>query len=169
MFCSFAAMVLLGQAGAAVMPAADVTAQVIRSVAERAKAENIVDTPIRTVDAGGHHIGVALVYRPAATNIAGGAVHNEVTEIYHVLEGSATLVTGGTLVNPKVRENTPRRMALNGPGVSGTAIEGGESRSIGKGDIIIIPAGTPHAFPEIQEDITYTVVRVDPGQVMTLK
>jgi hypothetical protein len=132
----------------------------ILSVAER--AENIVDTPIRTVDAGGHHIGIGLVYRPAATNISGGAVHNEVTEIYHVIEGSATLPTGGTWVNPKVRENTPHRMALNGPGVSGTAIEGGGRRPI-------TPAGTPHAFPEIQEDITYAVVRVDPGQVMTLK
>lgn len=151
------------------MPAVAVTAGVIQAEAERMKAEGITDIPIRTIDAGGHNVGVAVIYRPAATDIAGGVVHSEVTEVYHVLEGRGTLVTGGTLVNPKVRELTPRRYELNGPGVSGTDIEGGVSRPVGPGDIIIIPAGTPHKFSEVQETIVYTCIRVDPGQIMTLK
>ena len=150
-------------------PGADVTADVIQAAVERMKAEGLTDIPVRTIDAGGHNVGVAVIYRPAAKDIAGGAVHNEVTEVYHVLEGRGTLVTGGTLVNPKVRELNPRRYELNGPGVSGTDIEGGVSRPIGPGDIIIIPAGTPHKFSEVTEAIIYTCIRLDPGQVMTLK
>ena len=60
-------------------------------------------------------------------------------------------------------------MQINGPGVSGSAIQGGVRRGIAKGDMVIIPAGTPHWFPEIQEDITSTVVRVDPSRVVKLK
>ncbi len=150
-------------------PGADVTADVIQAAMERMKAEGITDSPVRTIDAGGHNVGVAVIYRPAATDIAGGVVHSEVTEVYHVLEGRGTLVTGGTLVNPKVRELTPRRYELSGPGFSGTDIEGGVRRPIGPGDIIIIPAGTPHKFSEVEEAIIYTCIRFDPGQVMTLK
>ena len=151
------------------VPAADVTADVIQTAVERMKAEGITDVPVRTIDAGGHNVGVAVIYRPAATDIAGGAVHNEVTEVYYVIEGRGTRVTGGTLSNPQVRELNARRFELNGPGVNGTDIEGGVSRPVGPGDIIIIPAGTPHKFSEVTEAITYSCIRLDPGQVMTLK
>jgi quercetin dioxygenase-like cupin family protein len=53
--------------------------------------------------------------------------------------------------------------------VSATAIQGGVSRRISKGDMVIIPAGTPHWFSEIQETLAYTVVRVDPQRVVALK
>ena len=82
-----------------------------------------------------------------------------------MLEGSATLVTGGTLVNPQRRENAQ----LFGPGAGGAAIHGGVSRRIAKGDLVIIPAGTPHGMSEVQEDITVLVVKVDPGRVLSLK
>jgi quercetin dioxygenase-like cupin family protein len=60
-------------------------------------------------------------------------------------------------------------MRINGPGTSGASIEGGVSRRISKGDMVIIPANTPHWLSEIQETTTYTVVRVDPSRVVTLK
>ena len=47
-------------------------------------------------------------------------------------------------------------------------MDGGETRQIGEGDVIIIPAGTPHYFSDIPESITYTVVRIDPSQGLTL-
>ena len=43
------------------------------------------------------------------------------------------------------------------------------SRRVSKGDMIIIPSGTPHGFTDVQEDITYTIVRVDPSRVLALK
>jgi mannose-6-phosphate isomerase-like protein (cupin superfamily) len=129
----------------------------------------VSDTPLRTVDAGGHNVSIGVVYRPKGAK-GGAASHDKVSEVYQVLEGSGTLVTGGTIVNPQRRTSTQEEVTLiNGPGVSGTSIEGGVSRRISKGDMVIIPAGTPHWFSEIQETITYTVVRVDPSRVVTLK
>ena len=110
-----------------------------------------------------------MVYRPKGAK-GNGASHDKVTEVYTVLEGSGTLVTGGTMVNPQRRANTAEDVTqLSGPGVSATAIQGGVSRRISKGDMVIIPAGTPHWFSEIQETLAYTVVRVDPQRLITLK
>lgn len=158
------------QTGAGQLPATDILASEVQATLQQAIATKTTDLPIRTVDADGHNVGVGLVHRPKGTGLAGGVFHDKVKEVYQVLEGSGTLVTGGTLVNPKRREQSNATVTqINGPGVSGTAIQGGTSRRVSKGDIIIIPAGTPHWFPEIQESITYTVVRVDPSRVVSLK
>jgi mannose-6-phosphate isomerase-like protein (cupin superfamily) len=154
------------------IPATDVKSADIQATLKRVMAnQNIAvsDTSLRTVDAGGHNVSIGVVYRPKGAK-GGAASHDKVSEVYQVLEGSATLVTGGTIVNPQRRTSTQEEVTqINGPGVSGTSIEGGVSRRIGKGDMVIIPAGTPHWFPEIQETITYTVVRIDPSKVVTLK
>ena len=87
-----------------------------------------------------------------------------------MIEGSGTFVTGGELVNPQRRESGSEIVTqVSGPGTGGTAIKGGVSRRLAKGDMVIIPAGTPHWFSEVQESITYTVVRIDPGRVIKLK
>ncbi len=77
-------------------------------------------------------------------------VHDWETDVVYVLDGSATVVTGGTVVDPKVTE----------PGqVRGPVIQGGESRRIGKGDVVVIPAGVPHWFKDVQGPLTYFVVK----------
>ena len=77
-------------------------------------------------------------------------VHDVETDVVYVLEGSAVVVTGGTVVDPKVTE----------PGqVRGASIQGGESRRIGKGDVVVIPAGVPHWFKEVAGPLTYFVVK----------
>ena len=162
-------LVLLQAAGKTV-PATDVSAADIQATLKEAIEKKITDIPIRTVDAGGHNIGIGVVHRPKGTNLVGGASHDLVSEVYQVLEGAGTLVTGGTLIAPERRsDNASNVVTINGPGYSGKGIEGGVRRRIAKGDVVIIPAGTPHWFPEIQEDITYTVVRVDPKRVVKLK
>ena len=55
------------------------------------------------------------------------------------------------------------------PGASGTAIEGGVSRRIKAGDVVVIPAGVPHWFSRIEGSITYVVVRVDPSRLLVNK
>ena len=105
---------------------------------------------------------------PAAYGVA-GTIHSEVTEVYTVVGGSGTLVAGGRLLDPQPRENTALRRMVSGPGWTGTGMEGGVTRQVAEGDIIIIPAGTPHYFSEVLESITYTIVRLDPGQGLTLK
>lgn len=164
-------VLLFASAAAAQTPlaATDVPAADIAATLKRAIAEQITDTPIRTVDAGGHHVGIGLVHRPKGAR-GGGASHDRVTEVYHVLEGAGTLVTGGTLINPQRRDDAAAVVTqINGPGVSGSGIQNGVSRRIAKGDVVIIPAGTPHWWSDIEESLTYTVVRVDPSRVVTLK
>ncbi|HKW92223.1 MAG TPA: heme-binding protein [Methylomirabilota bacterium] len=77
-------------------------------------------------------------------------VHDWETDVLYVLEGSATVITGGTVVDPKVTE----------PGqVRGVRIQGGESRRIARGDVMVIPAGVPHWFADVQGPLTYFVVK----------
>jgi mannose-6-phosphate isomerase-like protein (cupin superfamily) len=124
---------------------------------------------IRVVDAGGYNVAVGALHRPE-TPPGVAAVHFKVTEIYHVIDGEGTLVTGGTMVNAKPRPPDSDAVKLeDGPGASGTGIQGGVSRQIKAGDVVVIPAGVPHWFSQIQGSITYLVVRVDPTRVLAVK
>lgn len=80
-----------------------------------------------------------------------GELHTLDADIIYVLDGSATFVTGGSLIEPK--ETAPNE-------IRGSAIAGGETRTIAKGDVIIVPAGTPHWFKAIQGPVLYYVVKV---------
>lgn len=124
---------------------------------------------VRVVDAGGYNVAVGVLHRPQ-TPPGGVAVHFKVTEVYHVTDGAATLVTGGTVVNAKMRPPDALSVRLeDGPGESGTSIEGGVTQRIKAGDVVIIPAGTPHWFSNIEGSITYVVVRFDPNRLLAPK
>jgi mannose-6-phosphate isomerase-like protein (cupin superfamily) len=166
-----AIVLLLAQAGTTKTPAAtDVKASDIQATVKEEIAKKLTDIPIRTVDAGGHNVSVAVVHRDKGTNLTGMASHDKVSEVYYVVEGSGTFVTGGALVKPQKREASSDTVKqLSGPGSAGAGITGGVSRKLSKGDMVIIPAGTPHGFSEVQETITYTIVRVDPARVIALK
>lgn len=77
-------------------------------------------------------------------------VHVKDADIIYVQEGSATFVTGGTVVDPK--PTAPDE-------IRGKEITGGETRTITKGDVIIVPAGTPHWFKEVPAPMAYYVVK----------
>ena len=78
-------------------------------------------------------------------------VHVKDTDIIYVLDGSTTFVTGGTVVGGKT--TAPDE-------VRGTAVDGGDIRRLGKGDVIIVPSGTPHWFKEVDGPVLYYVVKV---------
>ena len=161
------ALLVLAQASSGSIPAVDVTAADIQNTLETATeiAPGIIDTPIRTLDVGAYDVSVAIVSRGPAANVVAGTIHTEVTEAYTVLEGSGTMVTGGRLIDPRPRGSgaAARRPGTSGPGVTGTGMEGAVTRQVVEGDMIIIPAGTPHYFSEIPELLVYTIVRIDPG------
>jgi mannose-6-phosphate isomerase-like protein (cupin superfamily) len=161
------ALLVLAQASSGSIPAVDVTAAEIQGTLQTATevAPGIIDTPIRTLDVGAYDVSVAIVSRGPAANVLAGTIHTEVTEVYTVLEGSGTMVTGGRLIDPRPRGSgaAPRRPGTSGPGMTGTGMEGGVTRQVVEGDMIIIPAGTPHYFSEIPESLVYTIVRIDPG------
>ena len=78
-------------------------------------------------------------------------IHSLDTEIMYVIDGSATYVTGGTMIGAKEGRNGNS---------GGTSIEGGETRHIQKGDVVVVPRGTPHWFKEVPGPINYYVVKV---------
>ncbi len=78
-------------------------------------------------------------------------VHDLDTDIIYVLDGTATIVTGGRSVEPKAVEPNEHR---------GTSIESGETRQLKKGDVLIIPKGTPHWFKQVDGTFLYYVVKV---------
>ncbi len=78
-------------------------------------------------------------------------VHDKETDVFYVIDGAATFVTGGTMVGGKT----------SGPGQTrGTDIHGGQVHHLTKGDVIVIPAGIPHWFKEVPSSINYYVVKV---------
>jgi quercetin dioxygenase-like cupin family protein len=78
-------------------------------------------------------------------------VHDKETDTFYVLEGSATVVTGGAMIGGTV----------TGPGQQrGTDIRGGQAQRVTKGDVMVIPAGVPHWFKEVSTSIDYYVVKV---------
>jgi len=78
-------------------------------------------------------------------------VHEKDADIIYVREGAATLVTGGTVVDGKTTAAGEIR---------GTAIQGGETRQLAKGDVVIVPSNTPHWFKEVKAPFSYYVVKV---------
>jgi len=112
-------------------PAADVSAAFAQGV------------PI--VETNGYKIHASRRERPGMAE-----VHERDTDIIHVLEGSATFVTGGTVVDA----------ATTGPGeIRGREINGGETRQIVPGDVIVVPAGVPHWFKAVNGPFLYYVVK----------
>ncbi|HEU4833459.1 MAG TPA: heme-binding protein [Pyrinomonadaceae bacterium] len=78
-------------------------------------------------------------------------IHALDTDIIYVLQGSATLVTGGTAVDAKQTETNEIR---------GSRIEGGITRQLSKGQVIIVPNNTPHWFKEINGEFLYYTIKV---------
>ena len=96
--------------------------------------------------------GIVVRRRNASDEPQFAIIHPLSIEVYQVVEGSATLVTGGTLVLPLV-DSAPDL-------VRSLSIKDGESRRVAKGDVVVIPPGTPHWFSQIDGTITYLEARV---------
>lgn len=78
-------------------------------------------------------------------------VHELDTDIIYVLDGTATFVTGGKSVDPKMVAANEFR---------GREIDGGDTRELKKGDVVIVPKGTPHWFKQVDGVFKYYVVKV---------
>ena len=147
-----------------------ITAEEIQAYLKRAPADAVVtDQQVRAVDVGKSNVDIGVVYR---NKTAGGAVaeHDLVSEVYHVIDGSATLVLGSDISDLKRRPADDRAVRmLNGPGGNGASIRNGATYQLKPGDVVIIPAGVGHWFTKIDDHISYLMVRVDPDKVTPLK
>ena len=140
--------------------ATDVTAEDIVKFIDALPRDRVSDNPIRNVEVtGDYRVGVYGVFRPKDS--PGGSNLHQVntTEIYYMLSGYATLVTGGTMTDA---------MQQNSNWVRGSTIENGVSRRVVPGDVIIIPGHTPHWFSELETDLTYLIFRPDPDNRIPL-
>jgi mannose-6-phosphate isomerase-like protein (cupin superfamily) len=89
-----------------------------------------------------------LEYR---ASVGGAAVHEKEAEIFYVIDGAGTLVTGGKLV---------KEIRTNPTNLSGSAIDGGTPRHVSKGDFILVPENTPHWFSSIDGTLVLFSVHV---------
>jgi len=121
-------------------------ADLMATLEETAKSAPAMHTaPVENAD----HYRINVVRR---TTAQGAIAHPDGTEVHHIVDGSGTLVTGGSIV---------RSTAAGGRGSAGATIDGGVSRHVAKGDVILIPAGTPHWYKDLDGSITYLEVRFD--------
>ena len=98
--------------------------------------------------------GISVRKRSASDGAQYAIIHPFSSEVYYVIDGSATLVTGGVLDPPPPTPPTDPDI------VRSTALKGGESRKVGKGDVVALQPGTPHWFASIDGAITYLESRV---------
>lgn len=149
-----------------------IPASELEAYTKKAMAEKLTDQQVRDIEIGKAHVGIGMVYRgrldkPAPDSVA---EHDLVSEVYHVISGSATLMLGPDITNRQRRPATLRTVReFNGPGHNGSDIRNGVAYQIKAGDVVVIPAGTGHWFTRIDDHINYLMIRFDPDKVTPLK
>ena len=126
------------------------------------------DRQMRVVDLGKYSVAVGVLHRGATRDGApvGAISHEKVTEVYYILSGGGTLVTGGTIVKPTPFPADGEIVKIDvGPSTSGT-FQGGDRMAVGPGDIVVIPAGVPHGFADVKDQVTYLSIRPDIDHVL---
>ena len=144
----------------------------IDAYTQKAVAEKLTDQQVRDVEIGKAHIGIGVVHRGKLASPAPESVaeHDQVSEVYHIIDGTATLMLGPDIVGAKRRPATLETVRLfNGPGSNGSSIRNGVSYDLKPGDVVVIPAGTGHWFTKIDDHIDYLMVRIDPDKMTPLK
>ena len=169
--CILSPAFVCAQTGAPATSATDVTAAQIQAGLKRALEElkpgvTVSDHLIGLSDIGKYNVAVAVVARPAGT-FQNSLTHEKITEIYYVLKGSGTQVTG-TMVDgtrsPSVSKNIGPGMSSNRP------LQNSRSTKIGPGDIQVVPPGVGHGFTSIDPGgIEYLIFRVDADHVLALQ
>jgi mannose-6-phosphate isomerase-like protein (cupin superfamily) len=138
------ALSLVAVAHAADTPRAAVyksEAELIRALAAGQATPDMLTSEVNNTDR--HRINIVR-----RTKAAGAVAHEGFAELHHIVEGSGTLVTGGTIVRP-----------TGGRGAGAATIQDGTSRRVTKGDVILIAPGMPHWYKDLERTITYLEVR----------
>jgi len=144
----------------------------LQAYTKKALDEKLLDQQVRDIDIGKAHVGIGMVHRgkldaPAKDSVA---EHDQVSEVYHIVEGTATLMLGPDITNRQRRPATQLTVReFNGPGNNGSEIRNGTTLQLKAGDVVVIPAGTGHLFTKIDDHIDYLMVRIDPDKITPIK
>jgi mannose-6-phosphate isomerase-like protein (cupin superfamily) len=173
---SWPAAVLVVAGYGLALPCANAQSSPLATDIKAAEIQTVVTAPnlggdrqIKVVDVGTHNVAVGVLRREktkAGTPI--GAINHEfVTEVYYVVSGGGTLVTGGTVENVKpVAKDTEIYRTAVGPSNQGVFKEPAQKRRVDAGDMVIIPAGVYHGFTDVEDHVEYVSVRSDPKHVL---
>jgi mannose-6-phosphate isomerase-like protein (cupin superfamily) len=127
------------------------------------------DKLVKSIDIGAYSVGVGILHRGATRPGApiGAINHTQLTEIYYVISGTATLLTGGTVTNVNAIPAESDIVKIDvGPSNQGVFEGAAQRRKIGPGDVVIIPAGVYHGFDDVVGGIDYLAFRTDPNHVL---
>ena len=159
-----------GAAAQAVRPpvvATDITAAEVKAVMDHPTGGT--DRLMKAVDMGRYNVGVGVLRRgPTKPGAPLSAInHEHITEVYYVISGSGTLLTGGVVtdIRPVAADSEIVKVAV-GPSNTGVFKEPAQRRRVSTGDIVIIPPGVFHGFDEVTTGIEYAAVRPDPDHVL---
>ena len=141
-----AALVVAQQPNAQAMKtftsSSEITAMIAKAKSQR-KDEPIISQRILSLAP----YQASLEYRASVGN---AAVHEKEAEFFYVIDGAGTLITGGKLTGE----------TRNGANLTGSAIEGGTSQHVAKGDFIVVPEGTGHWFSKIDQTLVLMSLHV---------
>ena len=138
----------LALAGAAGLSAAAVAASGAVSFFEATKVADSFARGVPLYESGSVNYAIHTSRRDAPGQ---AEVHRAETDVIRVVSGEATFVTGGRVLDGRVTAPDEIR---------GEAIDGGETRRLRPGDVVVVPAGTPHWFKEVSGPLEYFVVKV---------
>src|SRR5262245_31972977 len=127
------------------------------------------DREIKILDMGKFNLGIAVLRRGATKPGApmGAINHTKLTEVYYVVSGAGTIVTGGEIENVRaLAADSELVTTVVGPGNNATFKKPAQSRQVKAGDVIVIPAGLYHGFSEVPDHIEYVLVRPDVEKVL---
>jgi len=147
--------------------AIDIPAAEVKAVLDAPSA--LPDRLITAVDMGTYNVGVGVLRRtPTKPGAPVGAInHEHITEVYYIISGTGTLLTGGTVTNARaVAADNEIVKVVVGPSTQGTFDKPAQRRKVGPGDVIVIPPGVYHGFDEVTTGIDYLAVRPDPNKVL---
>ncbi len=141
---------------AASAPAIVVGKELVDSTLRQSIANNTLDKKMAETPTRGGIVRIGMVHRTKPEPRA--LLHNELTEIYQVITGSGLLFTGGTPQAPTPVSDPPNL----GPTPSFYVNQdGGVTQKVKAGDLVIIPAGLPHRFSELDGPIEYDIYRIE--------
>jgi mannose-6-phosphate isomerase-like protein (cupin superfamily) len=150
--------------------ATDITDENVKEVLKHAPPA--VDQQLKVVDVGPYNVGVGIIHRGPSQDPTDGTApcikHHNQTETYIIVDGAGTLVTGGTIMNPReIPKDSEAYMTLNGPSANGSVrITEAQVRAVKPGDIVIIPPDVCHGWIGITDHVNYLSVRPDPDRVL---
>src|SRR5262245_6034199 len=159
--------VVLAQGAKPPVIATDITAAEVQSVINYPTGGG--DRLMKAVDMGTYNVGVGVLRRgPTKPGAPVGAImHQQITEVYYVVSGSGTLLTGGTVTNAaQAAADSGIVRVAGGPSAQGTVKVPAQRRKVSAGDIVIIPPGAYHGFDEVTDHVEYVAVRPDPEHVL---